>query len=231
MNIGEIAERFIRAAEVERAMPDHVGPMPPRSVQLPYVHDWVDKMGWAKTKGDKLTEDPLAEERRIFWERMGLRASAGELSQLEELRTWLLIVEDETQRRALLAWAMAKAGGRSFKRWCLKVEGIHPETGRRRKNRALARISQGLGRNGRQRLENGSETVLPVAPENDHNPATIAEDVSEPKSPRSWMSDGAFAPFLSEGPFDFSWAEKRNEIRRQREARRRKQAEKVAKTG
>jgi len=231
LNEADIAERFIRAAEVERAMPVHVGPMPPRSVQLPYVHDWVDKMGWAKTRGDKLKEDPLAEERRIFWERMGLRASAQEIAQLEHLREWLLAVPDEGERRALLAWAMSKAGGRKFNRWCFKVEGIHPETGRRRKNRAIARILARFDRNGGQDCNNPANGVLPETPENDHDPATIAEDVSEPRSPRSWMSDDAFAPFLSEGPFDFSWAEKRNEIRRQREARRRKLAEKLAKSG
>ncbi|HEU4986876.1 MAG TPA: hypothetical protein VFT89_07405 [Rhizobiaceae bacterium] len=232
MNIGEIAERFIRAAEVERAMPEHVGPAQPRSVDFGYVHDWIDKLGWAKSKGDKLKEDRLAEERRLFWERFGLRASASELAQLDRRREWLLLVPDEAERRALLAWSMAKAGGRKFNRWCFKVEHIHPETGRRRKNRALARISAHLARSDVQHIDNGHSGELPGTPEIDHIPDNIAEDAPEPNRSNSWADD-AFRPFIKvyRKPYgkeldvpaqEFSWAAKRNERRRQREAKRRK---------
>lgn len=68
MNIGEIAEKFIRAAEVERASRDHVGPKPLRAQALPYVHTYAHKAGWRKELGDKLERgaDPLAEKRKAF---------------------------------------------------------------------------------------------------------------------------------------------------------------------
>src|SRR6185369_9084356 len=95
MNIGEIAERFIRAAEIERASHEHVGPAPLRAQQLPYVHDQADKNGWGKAReqrvvkkgkliqGDWLDEheDPLAAERKAFWERIGIMPTAREPSQ------------------------------------------------------------------------------------------------------------------------------------------------------
>ncbi|MFC6487346.1 hypothetical protein [Nitratireductor sp. GCM10026969] len=227
MNQGEIAERFIRAAEIEMATPGRVGPAPARSLQLPYIHDWVDKLGWRKEKGDKLApgEDPLTEERRRFWERFGLRASAEELSQLDELRTWLMMVDDEGERRALLAWSMAKAGGRKFKRWCFKIEGIHPETGRRRKNRAIARISARVARRVVQHCDDDENTLLPEDPENGDIDANIAGRVQEQNGITSWAADDAFTSFLSNDPADFSWARKRWERRRQREAKKRKQEE------
>jgi hypothetical protein len=143
MNIGEIAEKFIRAAEVERASHEHVGPAALRAQQLPYVHTFADKAGWRKEIGDKLLkgEDPLAEERKAFWERIGIIPTARELADLETLHDWLIVVGTEQQRRALLAWARSKVGGKSFRRWCFQVEGIHPETGRRRIDRALQQIS------------------------------------------------------------------------------------------
>ncbi|EKF40843.1 hypothetical protein NA8A_18167 [Nitratireductor indicus C115] len=226
MNIGDIAERFIRAAEIERSTPEQIGPAPMRSMSLPYVHDWVDKLGWRKEKGDKLQpgEDPLAEERRLFWERLGLQASSQELSELECLREWLLMVDDEGQRRALLAWSMAKAGGRSFNKWCFKVEGIHPETGRRRKNRALARISAHVAREGVQHCDDGEIGVLLDTPENGHIDANIAGAVTEHKGITAWASDEAFTSYLSDKPADFSWAQKRWERRRQREAKKKQEA-------
>lgn len=68
MNIGEIAERFIRAAEIERASHEHVGPVALLAQQLPYVHTYTDKLGRLKEVGDKLgpNADPLAEEREAL---------------------------------------------------------------------------------------------------------------------------------------------------------------------
>lgn len=225
MNIGEIAERFIRAAEIERAIPEHVGPMPPRSVNLGYVHDWVDKLGWSKQKGDKLLDDPLAEERKRFWDAVRLLPSAREISELEFLRAWLLSVTDEGERRALLAWARSKAGGKTFKHWCFKVENIHPETGRRRKDRALARIYAHLSRSDVQHFDNGPDGVLPEPAENVDIEATFPEPSTSGPRAYTWRDDGAFASFIPGGiAGEFDWARKRNERRRQQEARRRKEA-------
>lgn len=61
--------------------------------------------------------------------------SAQDLSELEALQEWLLAIGNEKKRRALLAWAQSKVGGKSFRRWCFKVEGIDPNTDRDRKPR------------------------------------------------------------------------------------------------
>ncbi|MER9355538.1 hypothetical protein NKI61_19910 [Mesorhizobium sp. M0514] len=238
MNIGEIAERFIRAAEIERASHEHVGPAPLRAQQLPYVHDQADKNGWGKAReqrvikkgkliqGDWLDEheDPLAAERKAFWERIGFMPSAHEISELEALHEWLLSVGNDNERRALLAWARAKVGGKSFRRWCFKVEGIHPNTGRARKDRALARISAILVRNASQHSGSAEIRLLQPTHEISDICATIPEDAGERDCLNSWIADGAFAKILSSEHDDFSWASKRNQARRQREQQRRKQA-------
>jgi hypothetical protein len=238
MNAGEIAERFIRAAEVERASRERVGPSPLRAQQLPYVHDSVDKTGWGKSplqrivkkgrliQGDWLdpTEDPLADERKAFWERIGLTATASELREIDALYDLIVLVRDDGERRALLAWARAKAGGKAFRRWCFKVEGIHPETGRRRKDRALAQISAHLVRSDVQNIDIASKGVLQRGPQISDLPVTIEEGLGEREGLNSWASDDAFAPFLSDVIHDFSWAQKRNERRRQQAAKRKKAA-------
>ncbi|MEO3387337.1 hypothetical protein [Mesorhizobium sp. CAU 1741] len=224
MNIGEIAEKFIRAAEVERASHEHVGPAPLRAQQLPYVHDYVDKLGWRKEPGDKLQKgaDPLADERKAFWERMGLMPTASEIKELEGLYDMLMIVENDGERRALLAWARSKVGGKAFRRWCFQIEGIHPETGRRRKDRALARISARLVRSDVQNYNNDCSPLLHSGPEISHVSDTVDEDAGKRDGLNNWASDDAFAPFLADVIHDFSWAQKRNERRRQREAAKRK---------
>ncbi len=225
MNIGEIAELFIRAAEIDRASHVHVGPAQPRSVPLPYVHSQTDKNGWGKVPGDFLAvgEDPLADERKAFWERIGLTPSAHELGELEIIQAWLVGVHDEKERRALLAWARSKVGGKAFRTWCFKIEGIHPETGRRRKDRALAKISAELVRSASQKRENPEIRVLHRGAEIGHLSDTIAEDVGEREGLNHWAADGALSGFLTDGKDDFSWATKRNERRRQREQKRKRE--------
>lgn len=238
MNIGEIAEKFIRAAEVERASHVHVGPAPLRAQQLPYVHDYEDKAGWGKSplsrivkrgkliQGDWLDEkdDPLADERKRFWERMGLTPTAEEMRELDGLYDLLMLVEDDGQRRALLAWSRSKAGGKAFRRWCFQVEGIHPETGRRRKDRALARISAHLVRSDVQNYDNAHLPLLHSGPEISDVSDTLEEDAGKREGLNTWAADDAFAPFLADTVHDFSWARKRNERRRQQEAKRKREA-------
>ena len=92
----EIAEAFIRAAEIERACREHVGPKPVRSLNLGYVHSWADKAAWRKEPGDKLmTLDPYADERKAFWERLHSMPSAAELSKMESLHQWLTYAGDD----------------------------------------------------------------------------------------------------------------------------------------
>jgi len=219
MNIGEIAEKFIRAAEVERASREHVGPAPLRAQQLPYVHTFTDKLNWRKEPGDKLEKgaDPLAEERKAFWERMGMMPTSEELRELDGLYDLLMLIEKDEERRALLAWARSKVGGKAFRRWCFQVEGIHPETGRRRKDRALARIDAHLRGGVVQNCANDPEALLQCGPEFGDVSGTLDEDAGRRNGLNSWMADGALASVLTDTP-DFSWAQKRWQLRRQREA-------------
>ncbi|CAM5620818.1 hypothetical protein MAUB1S_10576 [Mycolicibacterium aubagnense] len=77
----------------------------PFAQQLPYVHTFADKAGWRKEIGDKLAkgEDPLAEERKLFWEGIAWRPSAAEIRAIEKLFDWLMATSDDAERRAL--WA------------------------------------------------------------------------------------------------------------------------------
>jgi len=238
----DIAERFIRAAEVERASRVHVGPSPLRAQLLPYVHDHADKTGWGKSplarivkkgrliQGDWLDpkEDPLADERKRFWERMGLTPTAEEMRELDGLYDLLLLVEDDAHRRALLAWSRAKAGGKAFRRWCFQVEGIHEETGRRRKNRALALIYAHLVRSDVQNYDNGVSGVLPCWPEISDVSDTVGEDAGRREGLNNWAVEDARPAIHADRPLDFSWAAKRNEHRRRLAKRRAEQAKQRA---
>jgi hypothetical protein len=227
MNIGDIAQTFIRAAEIDRNTREHVGPAALRAQQLPYVHTFADKAGWRKESGDKLAkgEDPLSDERKAFWERIALLPTAAEISAMEVIFDWLTGLGDDCERRALLAWARAKAGGKSFRRWCFKVEGIHPETGRRRKDRALQRISDHMAGKRDLHDENREIRVLACGHEISDVTDTIAEDAGKRDGLNNWLADDAFTSFISNEPASaFSWAAKRNERRRQQEKRRREAA-------
>lgn len=223
MNLGEIAELFIRAAEIDRNTHEHVGPAPLRAQQLSYVHSYADKLGWRKEIGDKLDPkaDLLGDERKAFWERIASMPTAAELSLIDSMFDWLKATDDDAERRALWAWARSKVGGKSFRRWCFGVEGIHPETGRRRKDRAIQRISDHLA--GKRNLHNDQAQirVLQVVPQISDISATLAEDVGTRDGLNSWLADDAFAPFMVGIKDDFSWSQKRNERRRQQAAKQR----------
>lgn len=242
MNTAEIASRFIRAAEIDRSTREHVGPAPLRAQQLPYTHDWIDKAGWRKEVGDKLDPkaDLLADERRRFWEDGDAAPTAEKLSAVQATFDWLTLLDNDGERRALLAWARSKVGGKSFRRWCHAVEGIHPETGRRRKDRALAKIEAEVIRRAMQ--NDGSREIRVLLPEAeiDDISDTLAEDAraAEPglTGLNSWAAPDTFQPFIVVEEIDrhglprrtiptdqaaFSWARKRNEARRQREKRKR----------
>lgn len=227
MNIGVIAEMFIRAAEVERSTHEHVGPSSKTGFWPQYIHSFADKAGWRKEIGDKLEKgaDPLSEERKAFWERVGMTASAEELRELDGLYDLLMTVGRDEERRALLAWARSKVGGKTFRRWCFQVEGIHPETGRRRKDRALAQIKANLVRGAVQNSAYGPDGLLRCGGEIEHVSDTVEEDVGGRIGLNSWMADNAQPG--AEGQADFSWAQKRWQRRKRREARKAKEREKA----
>ena len=213
MNEGDIAERFIRAAEIDR-MDERVGPKHLKAQAMPYVHTQADKNGWG---GER-----LAEERKEFWERLGRRVSPREMSEAEETKRWLALVKNSDERAALINWADCMAGDGHFKDWCF-ARGIHPETGRRRKDRAVLRILLAIGCKPLQHNDFTVSEGLLDHPDLSDIPVNIRDD-----APRTFaeISPGA-KPMRCDFDTDlsgFDWAETQNQRRRERDAKRRQQA-------
>ncbi|MEI4482216.1 MULTISPECIES: DUF6362 family protein [unclassified Phyllobacterium] len=208
MNEGDIAERLIEAYEIRRNSGDQVGPKPLKAQAMPYLHDHADKIGWGSER--------LAEERKEFFESLTRQPTARQVSEAEEALEWLSLVENEVERRCLSEWAYCMASNRVFKEVCFKM-GIHPETGRRRKDRAIATILSTLRGNVLLHNNIGPDGLLLDDPETDY----FADKITDPRQTNgimSWADDEAFQPFIAGAKHDFSWADKRNEQRRQRRA-------------
>lgn len=225
----EIEERLILAAEIEE-FGERVGPERLKAFKLPYIHTAADKAGWNKKRGDRECQlkaedaDALAAERREFFDGKMKRPTARQFSEAEEAWGWYALVDGDDNRAALAGWArcMARHEQMHFKDWCRR-NGIHEETGRRRKNRAIGSILAKLARRTLQNNETAGSGVLPETPEISDKCATVEECAPDRGGFRAWGDDSSFQPIVVGIDHDFSWAEKRNEIRRQREARKRKQ--------
>lgn len=207
----EIGERFIRAVQIMEGL--YSGS--PRGagsswIAIPYTQ--ADKNGWGSER--------LAAERQAFWNSISRSPRPWEVTEAEETLTWLSYVPDEEERLCLTSWARCMASERIFKDWC-KDRGIHPETGRRRKERAILRIMLFLDRKSPQHNEIDISTLLPDTAENGYKGVNIGEEATH------WIAEGArpMACDFDVGLQTFSWAEKQNERRRQRDAeKRRRQA-------
>jgi hypothetical protein len=212
MNGRDIGERFIRAVEISMWSFSSVGPrMPSRAAWIEFSYTQADKNGWGTER--------LAEERKDFWNVLVRTPTAREISEAEETQEWLIHVPDERERRALSAWAWCAARKDFFQDWCRK-EGIHPETGRRRKERAILRILLAFDCKALQHNEIDVYSLLPDEPKSGHKTPIIAEGAT------AWMAQNG-QTFLCD--FDselgnFEWAEKQNARRREREKQRRKAA-------
>lgn len=204
----EIAELFIRGAEVDRRLPQTAKPKQLKAQSLPYSHDLADMNGWGAER--------YQEEREAFFHSRLSHEQVGEWERCMEL---IKHCPDEGRRRCLWNWAMAQVGGKPFGRWC-REQGFHVETGRRRKNRAILEIFGEIARINGQNYKNGLEGVLHVCPENGHIQVTIGDRAPD-KQPLHWRHDKAIS---SEEDRSFEWAEARNERRRQKYAERRKAA-------
>lgn len=207
----EITELFIRGAEIDKRLPRAMPPKEIKAQSLPYVHSAEDQRGWG---GER-----YAEEREGFWDQRSTRLKSSDVSGWEKCNELILAVDDESERRCLWHWSIGKAGGQPFTRWC-RVEGIHVETGRRRKERAITHIELSFIRNSLQNNEIARKSLLRVGPEI----SDIHVNIADVAQPLTWRDDGAFSPIGIPELRDFSWADKRNEIRRQRDAKKRQQA-------
>lgn len=206
----EIGERFIRAVQIMEGL-YRVGPGGGGSAWFDIPYTQSDKNGWGSER--------LAAERQAFWNSINNAPKPWEVSQAEETMGWLSHVPAEGERRCLTSWARCMAMEGTFKDWC-KREGIHPETGRRRKERAILRILLALTRKPLQHNEIDVESLLPDTPELGHKDPKMADD-----APTYWRPDDA-KPVCSfdEDLQDFSWAKAQWERRKARETRKQRQA-------
>lgn len=134
MTIEEITELFIKAAEVDRKLPDTARPKGVKSMSLGYVHDVADINGWA-------SEDKEA-ARWAWLDPKNLRNTRNDMGLWFASMEAIKLCENESQRRSLWAWATAQAGGMSLSKWSRTVEHIHPATAEWRAKRAIRVIHQ-----------------------------------------------------------------------------------------
>ena len=205
----EIKELFIRAAETDHRLPKTEGPKPVKGQSLPYVHDFLDQLGWG---GDR-----YAEERADFWSLRSSRLSAKDVTEHELCNELILLVDEALlKRHALWAWAKAKAGGKSFASWC-RSRGISKTWASELKNRAIAQIATGLALKMSQNSQIDVSAALPV----NHQIGDKLVKMRPSRPEYSWRDGTAYQPVA--GEHDFSWADKRNQLRRQRRNRQMKQ--------
>jgi hypothetical protein len=254
MNKAEIAELFIKAAIIDGRLPINARPQKLKGSWVPFIHDELDVVSRIKTymRDEQLhkDDDPFNEWALRFWDGENGRLEPEDVGLWERANDLVALVSDEGNRRALWAWAAAKAGtlqanqtktrvaskkmGRarlklhkrtnknvSFAAWC-RSEGIHEMTGTRRKDRAIAIIEQQLVRGSSSNNGSSDFGVLPVGPVFEHISDMIGAGSISEEGLRSIMDDTAFSPIGVLECRDFSWALARNEMRRQREAERRK---------
>jgi hypothetical protein len=236
----DIGERLIRAAEIIDRL-DHVGPRHLRGQALPYVHSVEDMRNWGRKLGERRSKAPDADAdacrlhpededahslyRREFWE--SIDASARAMTEAEEAIGWLALVEKDENRAALAAWAgcMASAKRRFFKDWCA-TQRISEQTGRRRKERAIVDILARISRSGVQNDATTVQRVLLDAPEIDHLGDTLREPLDGWVRVPRWKDDPSTRPIF-DGNDDFSWADSRNEKRKNRRKQKQRQTAKA----
>lgn len=243
MNKEDIVDLFVKGASIERRLPSEFErPEPLRAQHIPYLHTLSDMQGWfsvngktrserksnRKKTGDQQEEGDLGryvEERMQLWDPDHQKLEPTDVSDWEKRMHLVSLVSVEKNRRALWGWAKAKSGGLPFTKWC-KREGIHEMTGQRRKDKAIGELLHVLRKHA-QHTQNGEIAVLPLPPVFWHVSDNIAANA--PKEERTVHREPDAKPmacFFDSDFTDFSWAIKRNELRRQREAKRREEEEK-----
>jgi hypothetical protein len=206
----QIEELFISGAETERRLPP-MGERPARfkAQAVPYFHSWIDVNGWGAER--------YQQEREDFYEKKSTRLKTADISRWELCNELVTYVTKERDRRCLWAWALSKATRKSFSKWCRDVEHVHRNYGTERKDAAVSQIASIFLRNTLEDMRNAKNSTL-------QQPGQIGDKQSIIELPRwSWMAPGAFSSTEIPEAQNFDWAEKRNEMRRQREAQARKQ--------
>lgn len=223
MNAGDVQERLIQAAEIEEAAAQYrVGPAKDRSLPLPYEHSAEDRKGW----GDFHKREELDR----VWKRIMSRPTARQISEAEEAVGWYALVVKDENREALAAWARCMASNHVFQDWCQR-QNIHPVTGTRRKNRAIADIVANITGKAVLNDEIYSEEVLSEEAEIAYFESNIARLRTVTKDGiQSFADDLAFQPIIAGVEHDFSWYEARNKRRREIAARKKRESGEDRKT-
>ena len=200
----QIIELFVRAAEVERRLPQTAKPARLKAQSLHYVHDFGDINGW--------DSDDKAAKRWEWLDPDKLKLTTNDIGIWEAAMEVVKLVPCEKKRRALWAWAKAEAGGQSFAKWC-KAQGISRQLGDWRKTSGIECISLAFARKQLQHNENTPEPDFTNDPEIGDKNTTIR--VMRPDDAKPVCG-------FDEDLRDFSWAEAQNQRRRQREDEKRK---------
>ena len=157
MTEDQIKELFIKAAEVDRKLPDTARPAALRAINHGYVHDTADMNGWfAEDKHDA---------NWAWLDPNKLRNSRNDIGIWQAAMEVIKLAPNEQHRRALWAWARSEAGGQAFAKWCKAVEGVSRQVGNYRKNAAVLQIARAFDRKPPQHSDLGYYEALTNQPE------------------------------------------------------------------
>ncbi len=208
MNTEQIEELFIRAAEVDRKLPNTARPANVKSMDFGAIHSFADMAHWGEAR--------LHEAAWAWLDPDNLRLSKNDVGLWIVSMEVIKLCPASDKRRALLAWARTEAGGKSFARWCQRVEGISRQLGYWRKEHAVKQIALCFHSNRRLHNDNAPDSDFTKGPKISDNKPMIG----------IWRADDVTLPGceFDASLRDTSWADMQNERRRQREAQRRKAA-------
>lgn len=214
MTEAEVIEIFIRAAEVDRKLPNTARPARLKAMNIGFIHDVADMNGW-------LAEDKHA----VNWawlDPKNLRVTTNDVGLWEAAMEMMKLVPDPKKRRALWAWAKTQAGGISFSKWCREIErpGIQRQTGEWRRQAAIESIVLAFARKPLQHKQNSPEDDFTNTAEISDIHVNIAND-----APTYWRAPDArpMACDFDQGLQNFEWADLQNERRRKRAELRKRQ--------
>lgn len=205
-DIGDIKDRIIEAAEIDRRLPrGRVGPADDAGFWPATVYTKAEI--WEHDL--RLANDHIARaDQNAERNKVHMRPTAREVSRCDEvmavwINRWVMRDKD---RRALRAWAAHMAGGKLFKVWCERIEHIAERTGERRVRAAVEQIAVKLQVDTITTWNKALKTVSPEVPIGANAVSTLARSVHEGitayREPDAVASD---RPEIR----DFSWAEKR----------------------
>ncbi|MBM7049711.1 hypothetical protein [Rhizobium lusitanum] len=208
MTEAEITEIFIRAAEVDRKLPNTARPAHLKAVNIGIVHTFGDMSHWHA--------DELHEVRWAWLDPKKLRATTNDVGIWEVAMEMMKLVPDPKKRRALWAWSRAQAGGIAFAKWCREIEqpGIQRQTGEWRREAAIECIFRAFARKPLQHNEKQEEPDFTNDPEIGDKRSNI----------EVWRAADAkpMACDFDKNLERFEWADMMNARRRQRDAEKRK---------